>query len=154
MHAQTLPDSAFLNLMLVETHSAMGPLVLATSFGIGFRNDCRSDTRWCENLALRGQIAWPAWRGRLGALSPFAGGELAWAGTDEPSRRLRGGPSLGVDLALGPLQPQHGPFPVSYPRSPLGELHISAGLVLWFGGDLPQTGQPGLTFTFSHTFGR
>lgn len=151
-HFQLFPDASTLNLVVNETHAFIDPLVLVTSFGIGFSNACDDNADWCENLALRAQLGWPVWRGRLGALAPFAGAELAW-GFAKTSKLVLAGPSLGVDVALGPLQPQHGPFPVNYARSPLGRMHLRAGLVLWFGDDMPTTGQPGLVFAISHAFG-
>ncbi|MGD8863384.1 MAG: hypothetical protein PVI30_25445 [Myxococcales bacterium] len=155
-HFQAFPDEGAFNFILNTTHYAIGPTVLATSFGIGARTRCEPDPSdaLCENLAARIQLGLPLWRGRVGAMSPFLGGELALGPADRNARfDTLVGPSLGVDVMFRPLQPRHGPFPVHYQRSMLGEMHMNLGLVWWFGDDVAPEGAPGASFTLTHAHG-
>lgn len=102
-------------------------------------------------------VGLPLARGRVSSVSPFVGGTvelLRWhTSSVERGPMVQGGPTLGVNLAFGPLQSQHGPFPVSYERSVLGEFNMDFGVIWWFGEGLPAGGKPGFGFSMDYAVG-
>ncbi len=137
---QLSADESALNLCVNDSRWLIGPLALGYGLGLGFRfpqgRSEQGDKVVFPNIALHSRLAWPVLIGHMGSLSPYLGFEAAILGGDDDVRRRNWfGPSLGVDMALLPLVPRSGPFPVDYPHSALGAVHFTVGLVHWFGPD-------------------
>jgi hypothetical protein len=150
-------DESTLNWLLEDYRYAVGPVVLAGRLGLGGRvpqvESGRGQNFVCCNIALATDVAWPLLRTKDLTLGPYAGVEAALLmSNDTVTRRTWVGPALGLELAIQPLLPRHGPFPVSYPRSSLGAYTLRLALVHWFGPDrdLPSFG---VTSTISMAIG-
>jgi hypothetical protein len=88
------------------------------------------------NLELQARLAWPVLSGRVGTLAPYLSFDSAILISDDDVTRPHWfGPGLGLEIAIGPFLPRHGPFPIDYPQTPLGAVNFSLGLVHWFGPD-------------------
>ena len=132
--------------MLFEHQFAFDPIWGTLSYGFGWRDDFASSELGCCNLALRVQVGHPFWQTSTTTLSAYLGGEAALAREDVEDgtgRRPLAGPGLGLSLALPPVTPRHGPFPISHRRTSLGALKVDVGFVWWFGGDRFPKGDPG-----------
>jgi hypothetical protein len=133
-------DEGAVNATLGDFRGAAGPLVLGFRYGVGIRDaqprSAGGPSIVGVNLALAADLAWPVLRTRMLIIAPYVGAEAAWLlGKDEITRRNWFGPSLGLQFAIHPLLPLHGPFPITYPRSLLGAQNFQIGLVHWFGPD-------------------
>ncbi len=153
--AQASADEGSLNWMIGDLRAALGPLVLGARYGVGVRDpqspSGKGQTLVGVNIPLAIDLSWPVLKTRDVILSPYIGAEAALlVGNDTVRRRTWFGPAIGLDVALRPLTPQHGPFPVDYPRSVLGSENIQLALVHWFG---PDRSPPSLGVTMSVSMG-
>lgn len=135
-------DETSVNFAFADNRRVAGPVVIGYRFGIGFRSPIykaqpSGDDVVCCNLAMAADVAWPMWLSQ-GAwiIAPFAGVEASLLTQhSNVSRPYWVGPSLGIELAAAMPPPRHGPFPIDYPHSLLGNMYLRAALIHWFGPD-------------------
>ncbi|HKP60055.1 MAG TPA: hypothetical protein VJV78_25195 [Polyangiales bacterium] len=156
---QMSADESAFNFGLSDNRVVAGPLVIGYRAGFGVRTPHYQDGKTgdntvCCNWALAADVAWPIDIGPQVRVGPFLGVESAFM-TNNPdiTRRTWVGPSLGVELS-GPLPvPLHGPFPINYERSRLGNVYLRAALVHWFGPDRAPYPSFGMMLSIGTSYG-
>jgi len=135
---QLSADEGVANIRFVDLRYHVGPMIIGIASGFGPRtpewpSDGGQKVR-VANLELQARLAWPLLSGRIGSLAPYIGFDSAIKISDDDVRRPHWfGPGVGVEMAMGPFLPRHGPFPIDYPQTPLGFMNFSLGFVHWFG---------------------
>lgn len=156
---QMSADESAFNFGLSDNRLAAGPLVIGYRAGFGvrtpqYRDGQTGDSTVCCNWALAGDVAWPIDVSSQLRIGPFLGVESAFM-TNNPdiTRRTWVGPSLGLELS-GPLPvPLHGPLPINYERSRLGNFYLRAALVHWFGPDRAPYPSFGMMLSLGTSYG-
>jgi hypothetical protein len=134
-------DETSINWAISDNRYVAGPLVIGYRYGVGvrspiYREGHSGDSLVCCNVSAAADVAWPVWRTAILTFAPFAGVEASFLANDaDVTRRHWIGPSLGVELSAPMQIPRHGPFPIDYPRSLLGNVYLRLALVNWFGPD-------------------
>lgn len=156
---QMSADETAYNFAFSDGRAVAGPLVIGYRLGIGmrevsYRDGTNGDNVVCCNLAVASDVAWPFDVGGQLRIAPFLGVETAFLPQNEDvTRHTWVGPSLGLELSASLPAPLHGPFPIDYERSRLGQMYLRVALVHWFGPDRKPYPSFGAMLSLGNSYG-